>query len=301
MDDDRDYAGYGAHPPDPLWPNGARIALNINLNVEGGGERSLLDGDGCSEGLLNDIGQPALEGLRSPLVESVFEYGSRVGAWRLLELFRREEIRVSVLAVAAAALRTPDLVRAFAAGGHEIVSHHYRWLDYQRMAENEERDHVRLALEALERVTGERPVGWMTGRPSANTRRLLVEAGGILYDRDALNDELPYWRVVAGRPHLVVPYSFETNDNRFDGNVGFSTGEDFARYMIDCFEVLYAEGERRPRMMSLALHDRLIGRPARITGLMRFLDHVRGRDGVWIATGREIAEHWVATHPFEGA
>lgn len=280
MIDDRDYAGYGSTPPDPRWPQGARLALNINLNVEGGGERSILDGDGCSEGILNDIGQPALEGLRSPLVESVFEYGSRVGAWRLLDLFRREQIRINVLTVAAAALRTPELIRAFADDRHEIVCHHYRWLDYQVMPEAEEREHVRLALEALERVTGKRPVGWMTGRPSANTRRLLVEAGGILYDRDALNDALPYWRVILDRPHLVVPYSFETNDNRFDGNLGFSTGDDFARYMIDCFDVLYAEGEHTPKMMSVAIHDRLIGRPGRITGLMRFLDHVRGRDGV---------------------
>jgi peptidoglycan/xylan/chitin deacetylase (PgdA/CDA1 family) len=244
MIDDRDYVGYGGRPPQAAWPGGARVALNINLNVEGGGERSVLDGDGESEGLLNDIGQPSLPGLRSVLVESVFEYGSRVGAWRLLDLFR--------------------------------------------------------AFEVLTRIAGERPVGWMTGRPSASTRRLIVEAGGLLYDRDALNDELPYWRGVAGRPHLVIPYSFETNDNRFDGNVGFSTADDFARYMIDCFEELHAEGARCPRLMSLAVHDRLIGRPGRIAGLRRFLEHVRGREGVWIATGREIAEHWRRVHPFDG-
>jgi peptidoglycan/xylan/chitin deacetylase (PgdA/CDA1 family) len=295
--DDRDYIGYGATPPDPQWPNGARLALNINVNFEGGGERSLMDGDATSEGMLTDIGQPGLPGLRSVIVESVFEYGSRVGAWRLLEVFRRFGMKVCLLAVARAAERNPEIVRAWLAEGHELVSHHYRWLDYQVMPEAEEREHVRLAFETLERIAGVAPVGWMTGRPSANTRRLLVESGRLLYDRDSLNDELPYWREVAGRPHLVIPYSFETNDNRFDQNSGFSTGDDFARYMIDCFDVLYAEGARQPRMMSLALHDRLIGRPGRITGLTRFLEHVRRHDLVWVATGRDIAEHWRRVHP----
>ncbi|MBH0239113.1 polysaccharide deacetylase family protein [Methylobrevis sp. L22] len=295
--DDRDYVGYAGAPPDAQWPGGARIALNINLNFEGGGERSILDGDGVSEGALNDIGQPSLEGLRSPLVESVFAYGSRVGGWRLLELFRRFEVKVCLLAVARAAERAPALTRAFVADGHELVSHHYRWLDYQTVPEDVEREHIRLAFETLERVAGVAPVGWMTGRPGGNTRRLLAETGRLLYDRDSLADELPFWVEAAGRPHLVVPYSFETNDNRFDQNLGFSTGDDFARYMIDCFETLYAEGADRPKMMSLAVHDRLIGRPGRITGLVRFLDHVRSRDRVWVATGREIAEHWMRVHP----
>jgi peptidoglycan/xylan/chitin deacetylase (PgdA/CDA1 family) len=297
MIDDRDYIGYADCPPDPQWPGSARIAVNINLNFEGGGERSLMDGDGVSEGVLNDIGQPSLQGLRSPMVESVFAYGSRVGAWRLLEVFRRFGVKVCLLAVAKAAERNPTLTRAFVSEGHEIVSHHYRWLDYQTMGEEEEREHVRLAFETLERVAGTAPAGWMTGRPSANTRRLLCETGRLAYDRDSLADELPYWVNVLGRPHLVIPYSFETNDNRFDQNHGFSTGEDFARYMIDCFETLYAEGASAPKMMSLALHDRLIGRPGRITGLVRFLEHIKSRDKVWIATGQEIAEHWRQVHP----
>lgn len=297
MIDDRDYVGYADDPPDPQWPGGARIAVNINLNYEGGGERSIMDGDGVSEDVLNDIGQPSLEGLRSPLVESIFAYGSRVGGWRLLELFRRFDVKVCLLAVAKAAERNPRLTRAFVAAGHEIVSHHYRWLDYQVMPEAEEREHIRLAFETIERVAGVAPVGWMTGRPSANTRRLLVETGKLLYDRDSLADEVPYWLDVAGRKHLVIPYSFETNDNRFDQNRGFSTGDDFARYMIDCFETLYAEGADRPKMMSLALHDRLIGRPGRVTGLVKFLDHVKSRDKVWVATGRDIAEHWMRVHP----
>lgn len=297
MIDDRDYVGYADDPPHPQWPGGARIAVNINLNYEGGGERSIMDGDGVSEDVLNDIGQPSLEGLRSPLVESVFAYGSRVGGWRLLDLFRRFDVKVCLLAVAKAAERNPRLTRAFADAGHEIVSHHYRWLDYQVMPEAEEREHIRLAFETIERIAGVAPVGWMTGRPSANTRRLLVETGKLLYDRDSLADEVPYWLDVAGRKHLVIPYSFETNDNRFDQNRGFSTGDDFARYMIDCFETLYAEGADRPKMMSLALHDRLIGRPGRITGLVKFLDHVKSRDKVWVATGRDIAEHWMRVHP----
>jgi peptidoglycan/xylan/chitin deacetylase (PgdA/CDA1 family) len=295
--DDRDYVGYGSDLPHAAWPGGARLALNISVNFEGGGERSLMDGDGTSEGVLTDIGAPALPGLRSPLVESVFEYGSRVGGWRLLQVFRRFGVKVGLLAVARAAERNPGLARAYAAEGHEIVSHHYRWLDYQLMPETDEREHVRLAFETLERVCGVAPVGWMTGRPSANTRRLLVETGRLLYDRDALNDELPYWRTVEGRPHLVIPYSFETNDNRFDQNWGFSCAADFARYMIDCFDVLYLEGADRPRLMSLAVHDRLIGRPGRIVGLVRFLEHVARHDRVWVATGREIAEHWRRVHP----
>ena len=300
MIDDRDYIGYGPDLPHANWPGGARIALNINVNFEGGGEHSLMDGDAASEGNLNDIGFPAYPGLRSPMVESMFEYGSRVGGWRLLRVFRQFDMKVCLLAVARAAARNPDLTCAYVAEGHELVSHHYRWLDYHAMPEAEEREHIRLAFELLEQVAGVAPVGWMTGRPSANTRRLLVETGKLLYDRDALNDELPYWRRVAGRDHLTIPYSFETNDNRFSENHGFSSGDDFARYMIDCFDTLYAEGADRPRLMSLALHDRLIGRPGRTTGLVRFLDHVRRHDKVWVATGREIAEHWLRVHPAPG-
>jgi peptidoglycan/xylan/chitin deacetylase (PgdA/CDA1 family) len=300
MVDDRDYVGYGADLPHAQWPGGARIALNINVNFEGGGEHSLMDGDDASEGALNDIGFPAYPGLRSPMVESMFEYGSRVGGWRLLKLFRRFDMKVCLLAVARAAARNPDLTQAYVAEGHELVSHHYRWLDYHAMPEVEEREHIRLAFGLLEQVGGVAPVGWMTGRPSANTRRLLVETGRLLYDRDSLNDELPYWRRIGGRDHLTIPYSFETNDNRFSENLGFSSGDDFARYMIDCFDTLYAEGAERPRLMSLALHDRLIGRPGRITGLVRFLEHVRRHDKVWVATGREIAEHWRRVHPAPG-
>src|SRR5882757_6345433 len=293
----RDLVGYGKHLPDPKWPGGGRLALQISLNYEAGGELNLLHGDKVSEGMLTDIGFPAVKGMRSPLVESSFEYGSRRGVWRLLKIFEERKIVIGVLAVATALEKNREVAAAMVEAGHEIVSHHYRWIDYQHVPITVERRHIKLAVETLTEITGTRPVGWMTGRPSPNTRRLLVEEGGFLYDRDALNDELPYWVEVAGRQHLVIPYSYESNDNRFDGNVAFATSDDFYTYMKDSFDVLYREGETEPRMMSLALHDRLIGRPGRAAGLARFLDYVQKHDGVWICRGVDIARHWMAHHP----
>ena len=297
----RDLVGYGKRLPDPKWPGGARLALQISLNYEAGGELNLLHGDKVSEAMLTDIGFPAVKGMRSPLVESSFEYGSRRGVWRLLRLFEERKIVIGVLAVATALARNREVAAAMVEAGHEIVSHHYRWIDYQHVPMAVERRHIRLAVEMLTEIAGVRPVGWMTGRPSPNTRRLLVEEGGFLYDRDALNEELPYWVEVVGRLHLVIPYSYETNDNRFDGNVAFATSDDFYTYMKDTFDVLYREGETEPRMMSLALHDRLIGRPGRAAGLARFLDHVQKHDGVWICRGVDIARHWTAHHPAPSA
>jgi peptidoglycan/xylan/chitin deacetylase (PgdA/CDA1 family) len=293
----RDFRGYGAEPPDARWPGGARIAVNINLNVEAGGEHSILEGDPHSEDALTDIGFPAYRGKRSPLVESVFEYGPRVGCWRLLRIFRRFDVKISMLGVVRGMMMYPELARAFAEGGHEVVSHGWRWLDYCQASEDEEREHIRLAVRGIEELTGAPPLGWFSGRPSVNTRRLIVEHGGFLYDRDYLGDELPFWVKFGARKHLVVPYSYETNDNRFDRNTGFSTAQEFAQYMIDCFDLLYEEGAERPKIMSLALHDRLIGRPARAAGLIKFLDYARSRDRVWFCTGREIAEHWRREHP----
>ena len=289
----RDLVGYGERAPNPAWPGHAVIAVNFNLNVEGGGEASLVNGDKGSEGMLNDIGVPAHEGRRVPLVESVFEYGSRRGVWRLLDVFREFSVHVSVLGVARALEQTPDLAKAFVARGHEVVSHGYRWIDYGDVAEEVEREHIRKAIEILTKLTGSRPVGWMTGRPGPNTRRLLAEEGGFLYDRDSLADELPYWLTVAGKPHLVIPYSYETNDNRFNENSGFSTGDDFFNYMRDAFDVLYREGERgSSRLLSIGLHDRLIGRPGRCAGLIRLLEHMRKFKGVWFCRGVDIARHW---------
>lgn len=291
----RDLIGYGQTPPDPKWPGGALIAVNFNLNVEGGGESTLANGDPVSEGMLNDIGVPTVEGRRVPLVESVFEYGSRRGAWRLLELFARHGVPVSVLGVARALEQNPDLARAFVKYGHEIVSHGYRWIDYGAVSPEEERRHIARARDLLTELTGVRPLGWMTGRPGPNTRRLLMEEGGFLYDRDSLADELPYWIEGPNGPHLVIPYSYEANDNRFNENSGFSTADHFFTYMRDAFDTLYEEGKRgAPKLLSIGLHDRLIGRPGRFPGLARLLDHMRGHEGVWFCRGIDIAEHWHA-------
>jgi peptidoglycan/xylan/chitin deacetylase (PgdA/CDA1 family) len=295
----RDFRGYGQTPPHAQWPGNARIAININLNFEAGGERSMMDGDGTSESMLTDTGFPAYPGKRSQIVESAFEYGTRAGVWRILRILRKFDVKCSVLGVVKSLERNPEAVEAFMKDGHEIVSHGYRWLDYQSVDESTEREHVHLAVESIKAMTGKAPVGWMTGRPSENTRRLLAEHGGFLYDRDTLNDELPYWVEVGQKPHLVIPYSYESNDNRYDHN-GFGTAEDFARYMIDCFDMLYEEGLDRPKIMSVGLHDRLVGRPARAVGLVRFLEHVSRHDRVWFCSGQDIAEHWRKIHPCPG-
>jgi peptidoglycan/xylan/chitin deacetylase (PgdA/CDA1 family) len=293
----RDFRGYGPNPPDPKWPGGARIAVNINLNVEAGGEHCLLEGDSRSEDALTDIGLPAYRGVRSPAIESVFEYGPRTGSWRLLRIFRDFDIKVSIFGVTRALEQCPELTQAFVSEGHEIVCHGYRWLDYLEIDEETEREHIRLAVQGIKKLTGEAPVGWFNGRPSNNTRRLLVEHGGFLYDRDYLGDELPFWVKVGRRRHLIIPTSYETNDNRFDCNSGFRTGGAFARYLTDCFDLLYEEGAEQRKMMAINLHDRLIGRPSRAVGLIKFLDHARKHDRVWFCTGRDVAEHWRQTTP----
>jgi peptidoglycan/xylan/chitin deacetylase (PgdA/CDA1 family) len=289
----RDLVGYGASPPHPGWPGGALLAVNVNLNIEGGSESSLINGDEVSEGMLNDIGVAAQRGIRVPLVESIFEYGSRRGAWRVLGVLREFSVKASILGVARALEQNPELAKACVDQGHEIVSHGYRWIDYCSVAEDVEREHIARAVEILTKLAGTRPVGWMTGRPGPNTRRLVVEAGGFLYDRDSLADELPYWLKIAGKAHLVIPYSYEANDNRFNENSGFSTGDDFFTYMRDAFDVLYREGERgAPKLLSIGLHDRLIGRPGRCRGLIKLLEYMRGFDRVWFCSGADIAQHW---------
>jgi len=296
----RDLVGYGEFPPHPAWPGGALIAVNFNLNIEGGSESSLANGDDVSEGMLNDIGVPTQQRRRVPLVESVFEFGSRRGAWRVLDVLRDFSVMASVLGVARALEQNPELAKACVARGHEIVSHGYRWIDYGDVPEDVERDHIRCAIAVLEKITGARPVGWMTGRPGPNTRRLLVEAGGFLYDRDSLADELPYWLQVNDNPHLVIPYSYEANDNRFNENSGFSTGQDFFEYMRDAFDVLYREGQKgSPKLLSIGLHDRLIGRPGRCAGLIRLLEHMCSVQAVWFCRGVDIAQHWHKNFPIK--
>jgi len=297
----RDLIGYGRHTPDPKWPGGARLALQIVMNYEEGGERSILHGDRESEAFLHEVvATEPLAGVRNLNVESVYEYGSRAGFWRLLRMFAERRIPITVYAVAMALERHPDAAKALVEAGHEVMSHGWRWIDYQHVNEEEERAHLRRAVEILTRITGSRPLGWYTGRQSPNTRRLVVEEGGFLYDADAYNDDLPFWVTVSGKGHLVIPYTLDNNDMKFGGVQGFNTGEDFYTYLRDAFDVLYAEGRTAPKMMSVGLHMRLAGRPGRAAGLARFLDHVLKHEGVWICRRVDIARHWIATHPYAG-
>lgn len=293
----RDLAGYGAHPPDPQWPNGARIALQVVLNYEEGGENCVLHGDPAAESFLSEIiGADARSNVRHLSVESIYEYGSRVGVWRLKRLFETYQVPVTVFAVGMAVERYPEPVRALHAAGHEICSHGYRWIDYQYVDEDTEREHLRLAIRAIERVTGERPLGWYTGRTGPNTRRLVVEAGGFLYDADDYSDDLPFWNEDYGRAHLVIPYTLDVNDMRFATSQGFNSGEQFYHYLKDSFDVLYAEGSRTPRMMSVGLHCRLAGRPGRFAALERFLRYARSHENVWWCRRIDIARHWYEKH-----
>jgi putative urate catabolism protein len=290
--------GYGADPPFADWPGGARVALQLVLNYEEGGENSVLHGDRASETFLSEIiGAQAFEA-RHMSMESLYEYGSRAGFWRIMRELERRAIPVTVFGVSMALERNPEAVAAMLAGGHEIACHGWRWITYQSMDEATERDHMRLAVDAIRRMTGSAPVGWYTGRDSPNTRRLLIEHGGFLYDADSYADDLPYWVEVNGTPHLVVPYTLDTNDMRFATAQGFNSGEQFFQYLRDAFEVLYAEGETRPKMMSVGLHCRIAGRPGRFSALCRFLDHVQRRDDVWICRRVDIARHWVQRHPY---
>ncbi len=298
----RDLVGYGARPPHPRWPADARIALQFVLNYEEGAERSVLHGDAQSETLLSEIvGATPYLGARHPSMESLYEYGGRAGVWRLLRLFAGRRLPLTIFAVAMALERNREAAAAFIEAGHGIASHGWRWIDYHGMAEAEEREHIARAVESLTQVTGARPLGWYTGRTSENTRRLVAEHGGFLYDADSYADDLPYWEEVAGKPQLIVPYTLDTNDMRFATPQGFNTGEQFFSYLRDAFDTLYAEGEETPRMLSVGLHCRLAGRPARLASLARFLDHVQKHDRVWICRRVEIARHWIAHHPFRKA
>ena len=296
----RDLIGYGAQPPHPRWPGDARIALSFVLNYEEGGERNILHGDKESEAFLSEMvaAQP-LPGVRNMSMESLYEYGSRAGVWRILELFAKHQVPLTVFAVAMAAERHPEVIRAMVQAGHEICSHGYRWIDYQYMDEAEERAHLQRAIEILTKLTGERPLGWYTGRTGPNTRRLVMEEGGFLYDSDTYDDDLPYWEPTApaGKPHLVIPYTLDTNDMRFTQVQGFHTAEQFFQYLKDAFDTLYEEGATAPKMLSIGLHCRLIGRPGRLVGLKRFLEYAQSHERVWFARRVDIARHWHREHP----
>ena len=289
----RDMVGYGANPPQAKWPQSARLAVQFVINYEEGGENNILHGDKASEAFLSEIvgAQPWL-GQRHMSMESIYEYGSRVGVWRLFNLFSRMDIPVTVFAVAMALARNPAVVEAAMAAGHEICSHGYRWIDYRDIPEDMEREHLVEAIEIITRLTGKRPLGWYTGRTSVNTRRLVVEEGGFLYDADDYNDDLPFWTEVDGKQHLVVPYTLDTNDMRFATPQGFNSGDQFFAYLRDSFDVLYEESSVTPRMMSVGLHCRLAGRPGRIRSLENFINHARAHSGVWFCRRIDIARHW---------
>jgi putative urate catabolism protein len=294
----RDMIGYGRNPPQVAWPGGARIAVQIVLNYEEGGESSILHGDDASEIFLSDIiGAVPFVGQRHMSMESLYEYGSRAGFWRLMRLFEERRIPITIFAVAMALERNPDAARAMVEHGHEVASHGWRWINYQDVPEATEREHMRRAVAAIERLTGQRPLGWYTGRTSPRTQALVVEHGGFLYDADSYADDLPYWVEVSGQDHLIVPYTLEANDMRFATAQGFNSGDQFFAYLRDSFDVLYAEGARAPKMMSVGLHCRIAGRPGRFAALRRFLDHVQAHDRVWICRRIDIAQHWRANHP----
>jgi putative urate catabolism protein len=269
------------------------------LNYEEGGEACVLHGDPASEAYLHEVpGGPALADQRNLNVESIYEYGARAGFWRIVRAFRERALTLTVYAVGLAMERNPAAARAMVDAGFEVASHGWRWIDYQAVPESEERAHIKRAIEAIERTTGHRPVGWYTGRNSPNTRRLVVEEGGFLYDSDSYADDLPYWEVVAGTPQLIVPYTLDNNDMKYAVANGFDNGAGFFQYLRDAFDVLYAEGEGSPKMLSVGLHCRLVGRPGRAAALARFLDYVRGHERVWITTREAIAQHWRAQNPY---
>ncbi|MEM7281790.1 MAG: allantoinase PuuE [Pseudomonadota bacterium] len=292
----RDLIGYGDKPPHAQWPDQARIAVQFVLNYEEGGENSILHGDGGAETFLSEIvSAPVVENARHMSMESIYEYGSRVGVWRILSLFERFDIPITIFAVASALERYPQMADVFQSFGHEICSHGYRWIDYQWIPEDIEREHIEKAIDVFVSLTGKKPLGWYTGRTSPNTRRL-VAGYDFLYDADDYNDELPYWTTVGSKNHLVVPYTLDANDMRFATPQGFNCGDQFYRYLVDTFDVLYAEGEQTPRMMSVGLHCRLIGRPGRFAALARFVEYAKQHAKVWFCRRDQIAQHWHKHH-----
>jgi putative urate catabolism protein len=308
----RDLHGYGAHPPHPRWPGQARVAVQFVLNFEEGAENSVLHGDAGSEQFLSEMASPPAFEARHLSMESVYEYGARVGVWRILREFERRGLPLTVFGVGMALERCPEVTAAFVELGHEIACHGWRWIHYQHVDEATERQHLARAMDAIERLTGRAPgvdghvhgLGWYTGRDSPNTRRLVADHGGFAYDSDCYGDDLPFWLQVRRSdgslaPHLVVPYTLDCNDMRFALPQGYSHGDEFFQYLRDAFDVHHAEGEEHPAMMSIGMHCRLLGRPGRMRALQRFLDHVQRHDRVWITRRIDIARHWRQVHPFD--
>ena len=299
----RDLVGYGRNPPHAQWPGQARIAVQFVLNYEEGGENAVLHGDAGSEQFLSEMFNPASYPERHLSMEGIYEYGSRVGVWRILREFEKRSLPLTVFGISMALERHPELTAAFVELGHEIACHGWRWVHYQGMDEALEREHMRKGIEILKKLTGEMPAGWYTGRDSPNTRRLLVDHGGFEYDSDYYGDDLPFWMRVQRSdgqvvPHLVVPYTLDSNDMRFSLPQGFSQSEDFFTYLRDSFDTLYAEGDESPKMLSVGMHCRLLGRPGRMVALQRFLDHIAKHDRVWVCRRVDIARHWKKVHPY---
>jgi putative urate catabolism protein len=307
----RDLIGYGPKPPHAQWPNKARIALQFVLNYEEGGENSVLHGDAGSETFLSEIIGAASFSNRHMSMESLYEYGSRAGLWRLLRMFEERKLPLTIFGVSMALKRNPEAVAAFKELGHEIACHGLRWITYQNMDEATERAHMKEAVEIIRELTGSAPQGWYTGRDSPQTRKLVMEHGGFRYDSDYYGDDLPFWQKVdftnkegqaVSEPQLILPYTLDTNDMRFAAAQGFNSGTQFFDYLKDAFDVLYAEGDpnglNQPKMLNIGLHCRIVGRPARAASLARFLDYVQSHDNVWITRRIDIAEHWRKVHPF---
>ena len=296
----RDLSGYNGNPPPADWPGGARVAVQFVLNYEEGGENCILHGDQASETFLSEIigAQPFLSA-RHMSMESIYEYGARAGVWRLLDLFKSRGVPLTVFAVAMAAERHPAVIERCLADGHEIASHGYRWINYHGVPVETERAHIAQAMEILTRICGSRPLGWYTGRTSEATRKLVADYGGFLYDSDDYSDDLPFWSKLVDGPYLIVPYTLDANDMRFAAAQGFNSGDQFFAYLKDAFDTLYEEGARTPKMMSIGLHCRLVGRPGRFASLKRFLDYVLKHDKAWVCRRIDIARHWHQRHPYQ--
>ena len=288
--------GYGAEELIIQWPNNARIAVQIVLNYEEGAENCVLNGDKHSEVFLSEIiGAQPIKG-RHINMESLYEYGSRSGFWRLHKLFQEKKIPVTIFGVGMALEKNPEVCKAIKKAGYEVASHGWRWIDYQNISKSEEKKHMKLAIKTIKKIFGTRPLGWYTGRCSPNTRDLVFEEGGFLYDSDSYNDDLPYWETRNKKKQLIIPYTLDNNDMRFATNQGFNTGEHFFTYLKDSFDALYEEGKNNPKMMSVGLHCRLIGRPGRIQSLRKFLDYVLKHEDVWICKRIDIANHWIKNY-----